>query len=76
VPLPDLIEMYHDHRVAMGFAILGLKVAGIKIKNPACVKKTFLNFFQKLAAAPPHGLSARILDAAGRALPYDELFAE
>ena len=44
------IETYDDHRVAMCFAILGLTVPGIKIKNPACVKKTFPNFFQKLAA--------------------------
>lgn len=70
------IETYNDHRMAMCFAILGLKVPGIKIKNPACVKKTFPNFFQKLAAAPPHGLGARILDASGRPLTHDELFAE
>src|SRR2546422_2095250 len=37
--------------------------SGIKIKNPACVKKSFPNFFQKLAAPPPHGLGATILDA-------------
>ncbi len=71
------IETYHDHRMAMCFAILGLKVPGIKIKNPACVKKTFPNFFQKLAAPPPHGLGATILDAAtGRQLSGDELFAD
>ncbi len=52
------IETYNDHRMAMCFAILGLKVPGIKIKNPACVKKTFPNFFQKLAAPPPKGLGA------------------
>jgi 3-phosphoshikimate 1-carboxyvinyltransferase len=57
------IETYNDHRMAMCFAILGLKVPGIKIKNPACVKKTFPNFFQKLAAPPPRGLGATILDA-------------
>jgi 3-phosphoshikimate 1-carboxyvinyltransferase len=70
------IETYNDHRMAMCFAILGLKVPGIKIKNPACVKKTFPNFFQKLAAAPPHGLGATILDASGRKLVHDELFAD
>lgn len=69
-------ETYNDHRMAMCFAILGLKVPGIKIKNPACVKKTFPNFFQKLAAAPPHGLGATILDASGRPLTHDELFAD
>ena len=71
------IETYNDHRMAMCFAVLGLKVPGIKIKNPACVKKTFPNFFQKLAAAPPHGLGTTILDAkTGRKLTRDELFAE
>ena len=54
------IETYNDHRVAMCFAVLGLKVPGIKIRNPACVKKTFPNFFQKFAAPPPHGLGAEI----------------
>src|SRR4029077_14266738 len=39
------IETYGDHRMAMCFSTLGLKVAGIKIRNPACVKKTFPNFF-------------------------------
>jgi len=70
------IETYNDHRMAMCFAILGLKVPGIKIKNPACVKKTFPNFFQKLAAAPHRGLGVKILDASGRPLAHDELFAE
>ena len=70
------IESYNDHRMAMCFAILGLKIPGIKINNPACVKKTFPNFFQKLAAAPPRGLGAKILDPSGRPLAHDELFAE
>jgi len=71
------IETYNDHRMAMCFAILGLKVPGIKIKNPACVKKTFPNFFQKLAAPPPNGLGATILDAkTGRKLKEEELFAD
>ena len=71
------IETYNDHRMAMCFAILGLKVAGIRIKNPACVKKTFPNFFQKLAAAPPRGLGVPILDVeTGRRLDASELFAD
>jgi 3-phosphoshikimate 1-carboxyvinyltransferase len=70
------IETYDDHRMAMCFAVLGLKVPGIKIKNPACVKKTFPNFFQKFATPPPKGLGATILDASGRKLELDELFAE
>ena len=71
------IETYNDHRMAMCFAILGLKVPGIKIKNPACVKKTFPNFFQKLATPPPTGLGTTILDAkTGRKLAVEELFAD
>ena len=71
------IETYNDHRVAMCFAVLGLKVPGIKLRNPACVKKTFPNFFQKLAAPPPHGLGTLILDAkTGKKLAGEELFAD
>ena len=70
------IETYDDHRMAMCFSILGLKVPGIKIKNPACVKKTFPNFFQKIAMPSPHGLGATILDGrTGRSLGVNELFA-
>ena len=71
------IETYNDHRMAMCFAILGLQVPGIKIRNPSCVKKTFPNFFQKLATSPPRGLGARILDGTtGKELSQEELFAE
>jgi 3-phosphoshikimate 1-carboxyvinyltransferase len=74
------IETYNDHRMAMCFAILGLKVPGIRIKNPACVKKTFPNFFQKLAAPPPHGLGAEIWEVKDgqrtRKLSGDDLFAK
>ena len=71
------IETYNDHRMAMCFAILGLKVAGIKLKNPSCVKKTFPNFFQKLAARPPGGLGVVIRDpGTGRELGHEELFAD
>lgn len=80
LPAADLrggvIETYEDHRIAMCFAILGLKVAGMRIQNPACVKKTFPNFFVKLAADPPGGLGVRIHDAAtGGLLRGDDLFA-
>jgi len=71
------IETYNDHRMAMCFAILGLKVPGIRLKNPACVKKTFPNFFQKLAAAPPNSLGVEIREGrTGRKLAMDELFAD
>jgi 3-phosphoshikimate 1-carboxyvinyltransferase len=40
-----MIETYEDHRVAMAFTIPGLVTDGICIKNPACCRKTFENFF-------------------------------
>jgi 3-phosphoshikimate 1-carboxyvinyltransferase len=71
------IRTYEDHRLAMCFAILGLKVQGLKLQNPACVKKTFPNFFQKLTAPAPHGLGATIRDGhTGRLLRGMELFAD
>ncbi len=74
------IETYNDHRMAMCFAILGLKVPGIRLKNPSCVKKTFPNFFQKLAAAPPRGLGVEIWEVKDgkrtRKLEGEDLFAD
>ncbi len=70
------IETYDDHRIAMCFATLGLKVPGMRIKDPNCVRKTFPNFFAKLAEPAPNGLGATILDAATRRpLGGDELLA-
>ena len=42
------IETYDDHRMAMSFALAGLKISGIKITNPDCVNKSFPGFFEKL----------------------------
>jgi len=47
---PGIIETYNDHRVAMSFALIGLRTPGIIIKNPACVSKTFPDFFERLAS--------------------------
>lgn len=65
------IETYGDHRIAMCFGMLGLRVPGIRLRKPACVRKTFPNFFAKLT-----GLGAVILDAqAGRALSGSDVLA-
>jgi 3-phosphoshikimate 1-carboxyvinyltransferase len=42
------IETYDDHRIAMSFAIAGLKLGGLRIRNPGCVAKTFPDFFERL----------------------------
>ena len=46
---PAAIETYDDHRIAMAFAITGLKLPGVRIENPACVAKTYPEFFDDLA---------------------------
>lgn len=47
---PAAVETYDDHRIAMAFAVAGLKAQGIRIKNPECVSKTYPNFFRDLAS--------------------------
>jgi len=42
------IETYEDHRMAMGFAIAGLAVPGIRIKGERCVDKSFPGFWETL----------------------------
>jgi len=70
------IETYHDHRMAMCFAMLALRIRGIRLHDPRCVRKTFPNFFQKLAAPAPCGLGAIIREVpTGRRLDHSELFA-
>ncbi len=49
-PKACVIETYDDHRVAMAFSLLGLRVEGIVIDNPGCCKKTFENYFELLAS--------------------------
>ena len=71
------IETYDDHRMAMCFAVVALAVPGIRIRNPACVRKTFPNFFKKLATPPPAGLGVGISNGyTKKNLADDELFAE
>ncbi|PYS95546.1 MAG: hypothetical protein DMF50_08240, partial [Acidobacteria bacterium] len=44
-----------DHRMAMAFAVAGLRVPGIVIHDPGCVSKSFPTFwelFDRLASAP------------------------
>jgi 3-phosphoshikimate 1-carboxyvinyltransferase len=43
------VETYDDHRMAMSFAVTGLKVPGVRIADPGCVAKTFPDFFERFA---------------------------
>ena len=47
-PRPAEIETYEDHRIAMGFSLIGLRANGISIKNPECCAKTFRHYFDEL----------------------------
>jgi len=48
-PRPASIDTYNDHRMAMSFAIAGLRIPGLRIENPRCVEKTYPTFFTDLA---------------------------
>jgi 3-phosphoshikimate 1-carboxyvinyltransferase len=45
-----VVETYDDHRLAMSFALIGLRVPGIGIRDPECVRKTFPEYFARLEA--------------------------
>ena len=42
------IDTYDDHRIAMAFALAGLRVPGVEIRDPGCVSKTWPNYFEAL----------------------------
>ena len=56
-PQPATIQTYDDHRMAMSFALTGVRASGIRIADPACVAKTVPTFwsllFPLLGAAAP-----------------------
>jgi len=41
------IDTYDDHRMAMSFAMAGLRIRGVTINDPGCVSKTFPDFFER-----------------------------
>lgn len=47
-PVSALIDTYEDHRMAMGFSLIGLRCGGIVINNPSCCRKTFEDYFEVL----------------------------
>ncbi|HYB12386.1 MAG TPA: 3-phosphoshikimate 1-carboxyvinyltransferase [Myxococcota bacterium] len=42
------IDTYSDHRMAMSFALAGLRVPGVVIRDPGCVAKTWPDYFEAL----------------------------
>jgi 3-phosphoshikimate 1-carboxyvinyltransferase len=43
------INTYNDHRIAMSFAMAGLKVPGVIINDEQCVEKSFPNYWEIFA---------------------------
>lgn len=41
------IETYHDHRIAMCFAVAGLVVPGVRVHGEECVAKSFPDFWER-----------------------------
>jgi 3-phosphoshikimate 1-carboxyvinyltransferase len=48
---PARLATHGDHRLAMAFAALAARVAGVAIEDPGCVAKTYPGFWDDLAAA-------------------------
>jgi len=48
-PKGATVDCFRDHRIAMSFAVTGLRAPGIVLDDPDCVKKTFPEFHQVLA---------------------------
>jgi 3-phosphoshikimate 1-carboxyvinyltransferase len=48
---PATVATYDDHRMAMSFALAGLKVPGTVILDPGCVGKTYPDFWKDLDKA-------------------------
>ncbi len=45
-----VVETYQDHRMAMAFAVAGLRTPGVQIADPGCTHKTFPDFFERFIA--------------------------
>ena len=46
--LPTAVSTYSDHRIAMSFALAGLRIGGISILDPGCVAKTYPAYWDML----------------------------
>jgi len=44
------IDTYDDHRMAMAFSLVGLRVPGVVIRDPGCVSKTWPGYFEMFEA--------------------------
>jgi 3-phosphoshikimate 1-carboxyvinyltransferase len=52
-PHGALIDPHNDHRLAMSFAVAGLKTPEIRIENETCVEKSFPEFWKVFGSLYP-----------------------
>ena len=45
-PRPARFETFHDHRMAMAFAVFASRVSDCEIVDPGCVSKTYADFWR------------------------------
>jgi 3-phosphoshikimate 1-carboxyvinyltransferase len=45
-PVGGIIDAHEDHRIAMAFSVIGLRVPGVQIEGAECVSKTCPEFFK------------------------------
>ena len=50
---PARIATYDDHRMAMAFALAGIKAEGVTVLDPGCVAKTYPGFWEDLTGLAP-----------------------
>ncbi|HSQ76829.1 MAG TPA: 3-phosphoshikimate 1-carboxyvinyltransferase [Bacteroidota bacterium] len=48
------LDPHEDHRLAMMFALIGLRVPGIAVETPDCVAKSYPRFWDELARLSTH----------------------
>ncbi|MBX3473634.1 MAG: 3-phosphoshikimate 1-carboxyvinyltransferase [Planctomycetes bacterium] len=58
-PPTEPIATYEDHRMAMSFALAGLKLRGVRVEHPDVVSKSFPTFWEYLARLLPPTQKAR-----------------
>jgi 3-phosphoshikimate 1-carboxyvinyltransferase len=58
--LPATVQTYDDHRMAMAFALIGLRAEGVTIADPECVRKTVPDYFARLSHLVAGNTSAHL----------------
>jgi 3-phosphoshikimate 1-carboxyvinyltransferase len=46
---PAQLATYADHRMAMSFALAGLRIEGVAVEDPKCTSKTYPHYFEDLS---------------------------